>query len=316
MQEGQRQGLMTSDRRPRGTGSRASWRDGLTLIELLVVVWAVAVLVAVCLALLPRLGGGRVSPRLVCAMNLKGIGMSFSVYAADNGAPATVGFDESFVGKISYTVPVGSGAGTMRSPSRTQPALGGSGGATELSTTRVLFLLVRGGYQTFNQLICPLSRDVLDSTESENFKAFDFSGYANVSYGIHVPFGPPLTRTGLHTDGRMPIAADKGPYVDANVTTPPLELTPESDPKVWRAYNSPNHEERSQNVLFADGHVSWEQVPIIGIDNDNIYTIALDNVRESSRVGGESPWVRNAHPFAPFDANGVALPSTDSVIFP
>jgi len=256
------------------------------------------------------------SPRLVCASNLKGIGMSFSIYAADNGAPATVGFDESFVGKINYTVPVGSGAGTMRSPSRTQSALGGPGGATELSTTRGLFLLVRGGYQTVNQLIYPLSGDIMDSTEPENFRAFDFSGYANVSYGIHVPFGPPLTRIGPHTDGRMPIAADKGPYVDANITTPPVELTPESGPRAWRAYNSPNHEGRDQNVLFVDSHVSWEQVPIVGIDNDNIYTIAFDNVRESSRVGGQSPWVRNAHPFTPVDASGVSLASTDSVIFP
>jgi prepilin-type processing-associated H-X9-DG protein len=36
--------------------------------------------------------------------------------------------------------------------------------------------------------------------------------------------------------------------------------------------NSPNHEQEGQNVMFADGHVSYEKTPFVGIEQDNIYT--------------------------------------------
>jgi len=42
--------------------------------------------------------------------------------------------------------------------------------------------------------------------------------------------------------------------------------------------NSESHEDRGQNVLYADGHVQWEQGPTVGIDNDNIYTNKLGKV--------------------------------------
>jgi len=56
--------------------------------------------------------------------------------------------------------------------------------------------------------------------------------------------------------------------------------------------------------------------PIIGGDGDNIYTIALDNWNESSRVAGESAWLRAAPPYSPSGPDGTPLASTDSVIFP
>lgn len=36
--------------------------------------------------------------------------------------------------------------------------------------------------------------------------------------------------------------------------------------------NSRNHEGDGQNVLYADGHVSWETSPTCGIGQDNVYT--------------------------------------------
>jgi prepilin-type processing-associated H-X9-DG protein len=36
--------------------------------------------------------------------------------------------------------------------------------------------------------------------------------------------------------------------------------------------NSNNHNEDGQNVLYADGHVEFQQNPFVGIDRDNVFT--------------------------------------------
>jgi prepilin-type processing-associated H-X9-DG protein len=176
-------------------------------------------------------------------------------------------------------------------------------------------MLVRSGEETVKQFICPDSGDKPDETENLDLY-YDFTGLSNISYGYQVPFGPTTTRPREGADSRMPLAADKGPYVDATVGPPGTELTLTSEAKAWRPFNSRSHGGEGQNVLYADGHVTFERRPIIGVDGDNIYTVALDNLTEASRVIGESPWRRLAHPLQPVDAEGVLLASTDSVIFP
>jgi prepilin-type processing-associated H-X9-DG protein len=297
---------------PRGERAR---RRGITLLEVIIILALAALVVAV---LLPSLGTGdrRGGIRLVCAANLKGIGTSMKLYATDNlEAWAMPAFDESAVGTIRYTVAPGSGAGTAASPGRAQLSVGGPGGAVELSTTRAYWMLVRSGEVTVKQFICPYSGDEPDETENLDLY-YDFTGLSNISYGYQVPFGPTTTRPREGADSRMPLAADKGPYVDASVGLPGAGLTLSSEAKAWRPFNSRNHGGEGQNVLYADGHVTFERRPVIGVDGDNIYTVALDNLTEASRVIGESPWRRSAHPFQPVDAEGVLLSSTDSVIFP
>ena len=39
----------------------------------------------------------------------------------------------------------------------------------------------------------------------------------------------------------------------------------------WEA-NSPNHDFKGQNVLYADGHVEWQDHPYCGVRWDNIWT--------------------------------------------
>ena len=134
---------------------------------------------------------------------------------------------------------------------------------------------------------------------------YDFMSPANLSYGIQIPFGPPSTRAFDGNDNRMIIAADKGPYITADVQGPPPGLNYE-DSKLWRPYNTPHHSRDGQSVLFADGHADFVRVPTAGVDYDNIYTVALDNYFLPSRTIGELPWVRGLLPQS----------STDSVIFP
>jgi prepilin-type processing-associated H-X9-DG protein len=49
----------------------------------------------------------------------------------------------------------------------------------------------------------------------------------------------------------------------------------------WRPYNSRNHAGQGQNVLFLDAHVEFVKTPLVGIHNDNIYT--LQNSRTNAR---------------------------------
>jgi prepilin-type processing-associated H-X9-DG protein len=242
------------------------------------------------------------------------------LYANDfDGNWAIPAFDESAIGMIRYTVEVGGGKGTRWSPDRTQPSISGPDGTTELSPTRALWMLVRSGEVTVKQCVCPMGPDKADPTESICCY-YDFQSYDNISYGYQVPFGPKRTRAREGMDNRMPLAADKGPYAGPDVAIPPPSMSSNHWPKDWRPWNSPNHasgiEGFGQNVLYADGHVTFERTPIAGVDHDNIYTVMLDNQSESSRIIGESPWTRSAHPFAPVSVDGRRLASTDSLIFP
>ncbi len=292
-------------------------RRGLTLIELIVVIWVGALLAVLALFILaPSTGSRPLSKRLICSANLKGIGTSMKIYANDNNeAWAAPPFDESSIGSIDYIVNAGGGGGTVRSPDRSLPSQSGPGGARQLSVTRSFWMLVRSGDVTVSQFICPASGDEPD--ETDDLEAYyDFTGRANISYGFQVPFGPKRTRAHEGMDNRMVLAADKGPYVDATVAIPPPSLAWDASPKSWKPYNSWNHAREGQNVLFADGHVSFERTPTVGVDHDNIYTVATDNWLTASRVRGESPWKRSAHPFAPFEGTGERLASTDSLVFP
>jgi prepilin-type processing-associated H-X9-DG protein len=228
-------------------------------------------------------------------------------------------FDESRADQIDYRVRPGGGEGSPWSPSRTQPSSGHVDGAKRLSTTRAFWMLVRSGDVLPKTFICPTSGDTPDPTT--NIDAYyDFAGPNHVSYGYQVPFGPPKTRAGEWIDANVPLAADKGAYSDPTVPVPPKTATTQpTGPDFfasWRPYNSRNHQGEGQNVLYADGHVSFERLPAVGVDGDNIYTVAVEAAEPWGRISGESPWARSAHPLPRFDAFGRPVPTTDTVFFP
>jgi hypothetical protein len=52
--------------------------------------------------------------------------------------------------------------------------------------------------------------------------------------------------------------------------------------------NSLNHETEMQNVLFADTHVKKFDAPLVGIEQDNIYTYwsgGVDSTADQKRIG-------------------------------
>jgi prepilin-type N-terminal cleavage/methylation domain-containing protein/prepilin-type processing-associated H-X9-DG protein len=309
-----------------------------TLIELLVVIAIIALLISI---LLPSLSRAReLSKRLVCASNIKGIGTSGKIYANDNqekwmipafkralidvegvdyvnDTPA-INVPVSDPGEVGYDRPYESTSETANDP---------QAGSVSVTTTRAFWMLVRSGDVTVKGYVCPSSTDDEDQTEDINLY-YDFESYNNISYGYQVPFGPRPTQPHEGMDNRQIIAADKGPFYtqrnDVDWKADGEELDLESSPKLWQKYNSSNHggfnQGEGQNCLYADGHASFNRTPIVGIDNDNIYTLMGEPWdSERGRIHGELPQTYSVPPYPGQDAYGTgpgSYAATDSLIYP
>jgi prepilin-type processing-associated H-X9-DG protein len=271
--------------------------------------------------------------RAICASNLRGIGQGMKVYANDNFDSFPVApFGDVEPGQgsamaVSFIGQMGANRFQQLTPnddSRVHPS-------------RSVFLLVIDGTCVPKQFVCPNSGDVEDdlrvepdlTERSPNFSTYplDFRGYGSLSYGYQLPFGP-HARPSEKLDARMAIVADKGPFFEAGTPTatgvvpnkPVASFPPgtanslagfvgansilKADREVWRPYNSRNHGGEGQNVLFMDGHVEFMKTPIVGVDNDNIYTQQAGFTREAILLGR-----------SPQDMQG-PLTETDSIIVP
>lgn len=313
-----------------------------TLIELLVVIAIIALLISI---LLPSLSRAReLSKRLVCSSNLKGIGTSAKIYANDNNERWMIpGFRASLVDEngIEYLATTGAcpalNAGQIGYdrwlPSTSATSNEPQGGSNVVSVTRAFWMLVRSGDVTVKQFICPSGDDQQDETENLDLY-YDFECYENISYGYQVPFGPRSTQPREGMDNRQILSADKGPFYTPGVEpdwTGGLHglIDMDDSPRTWRQYNSANHgglnNGEGQNCLYADGHVSFQRSPAVGIDNDNIYTLMTPEWGSSplgaNRIHGETPHESGTtgDPYPGQDVFGTGaglFSSTDTLIYP
>ena len=163
-----------------------------------------------------------------------------------------------------------------------------SGGRASISSC--FYLLVKYVELRTKDFICPSDAgttefklcDVRNVPQDYQLAdAWDFGWHASqhCSYAYHLPFG--MYALSASSDPMMPVAADRNPWLNSPAGEPgPFALfqpgsveAPElSEPA--RQGNSGSHNRDGQNVLFVDGHVSFEKHSDCGLDHDNIYTVS------------------------------------------
>ena len=270
--------------------------QGLTVTEVIVSIAVISLLLAILILQMSKFRC--VARRVICGTNLETLGVAMVVYGND--------YDDEFprLGKGPWAKELG------YSYEDNAFAAYKYEGASTISSS--LYLLVREADVSPKTFICPFSDQTeFDGNNSKNLdivELWDFGAnpYPHVSYAYHNPYGkfpPDYLRMATFA-----IAADMSPWIsNGDFVTPgindqPPQIIDVSDPKTWiRGNSSTNHIDKKsnkvegQNILFGDGHTSFEKTPNTGVKNDNIYTYwsTDQNPSDQDKQGGTAPTSRN-----------------------
>ncbi len=158
----------------------------------------------------------------------------------------------------------------------------GDPGQENVSNTRHIWLLVKGGYVGPNQFICPgANSGELEPISAEQAQSLrDFPNRRYISYSLRLICEQPPSVSSL---GRKLIISDMNPLFENLPTdfTQPLNLP--LDDRLLKL-NSINHQRKGQNVLFSDGSVQYVKTRRVGADNDDIFTLRGTSFYEGCEV--------------------------------
>lgn len=278
-------------------------RKGLTLVGAVVTVVVIVIMIAI---FMPALGKDPViAKRVVCGHHLKQLGQAMTVYAEDFD-----GMYPQLPGSGRWSKTLGFNYSLKR------PDFEGAQSASGRTVTASWYLLVRQADVPLKTFTCPASKTKefgLPKDSSDHTKLWDFGSdpHKHVDYSMHLPYGRFPANANL--SAAFALGSDMNPWFQNGEIIPagengksPQLLTFDNWTTVERdAFGAGNYQlhirrfqkyGEGQNILFADGHASFEAQPNVGVKNDNIYTYwsAEENPTDQDRQGGTAPTSRGA----------------------
>jgi prepilin-type N-terminal cleavage/methylation domain-containing protein/prepilin-type processing-associated H-X9-DG protein len=240
-------------------------RLGFTVIEVLVVIGIIAVLMAILLPAAERVRHQAYIDK--CASNLRQIGAAITMYEQDNHGNYP---------RTRYNVATADKPAKGTGITDLDPFQPGT--MLENDLTAPIFLLMKAERLPPEVLICPYNDETSFVADSPNLAGrSNFTDHKkNLGYSFANPYpDAAAAAAGYRLSNKLPaafaIGADRNPgngEKNDDVYGPKLG----SPTSLMEKANSPNHEQEGQNVLYADGHISWEKTCFVGIAQDNIYT--------------------------------------------
>ena len=287
-------------------------KKGFTLIELLVVIAIIAMLLAILMPALNKVK--KIASRVVCGTNLKGLGTAQTVYANDyddeyavqgQGGLHTWAVGDNNTTDWSVPAKIWSTAGTAGSISV---------GASlyllvrEADVSPKSFVCPSGNEKVYDGKN-PTNLDIVQLWDfaSTTYPTAGVNGPQNcVSYSYQQPYAAGAS-TNTGTKGRyapdarrsaaFALMADKNPWFENPKLTRSAATSQNYASHVWKlgndlateitiadgslekytvqVSNALPHDREGQNVLYADGHNSYETRADVGVKNDNIYVIQV-----------------------------------------
>lgn len=244
----------------------------------------------------PSLGRAREQGnRVKCASTLRSIGLAIQMYANDNRG----NFPRTIFDNAAQPVPT-----QYTSPNAPNPFQ--AGGPAPNDVTAAQFLILRTQDLTPQVFMCPSDTRVQGFTGDAS-KMSNFTGRPEHSYSYINPY-PSKQARDLGFKLNFTLTSDFALGSDMNPGGPKLTTVTVASPRSdMRWANSNNHNGDGQNVLYADGHVEFQNTVFCGMlrpqsHRDNIFT-----------AGGPNPRVPQPAPPVIVSA---ALDEFDSILLP